>query len=148
MAYWKNNYRGWDNDVAESIEDAFEYTIGDALLLESASDEMISDYRKKEVLGHLDDEEVAEMIDLMNVVVFRFHGEGVARVGLIAHELQKYYPQAVEGMKDAVDADGNPVYQRVSYAQLTPMLMAMVKLLSRQVSSLQKKVEELKSGGR
>lgn len=49
--------------------------------------------------------------------------------GFLAHELQEVFPQAVFGVKDAVDEEGNIVIQGVDYGKLTPYLSAAVKSL-------------------
>jgi len=49
--------------------------------------------------------------------------------GFIAHELQSVIPHAVTGEKDAVNADGNPVYQGVDASFLIPHLTAAIQEL-------------------
>ncbi len=49
--------------------------------------------------------------------------------GFIAHELQSVVPHAVTGEKDAVGADGKPIYQGVDASFLIPHLVAAVQEL-------------------
>ena len=49
--------------------------------------------------------------------------------GFIAHELAEICPQAVNGTKDAVDAEGNPVYQGVDTSFLVATLTAAIQEL-------------------
>ena len=47
--------------------------------------------------------------------------------GFIAHEAQAVVPSAVTGVKDAVDANGDPVYQGIDQARLVPLLTAALQ---------------------
>jgi hypothetical protein len=47
--------------------------------------------------------------------------------GFIAHELQEVCPEAVNGEKDAVDAEGNPVYQGIDTSFLVATLTAAIQ---------------------
>ena len=51
----------------------------------------------------------------------------IYQFGFIAHELQEYYPQAVTGIKDAINDEGNPIYQGVDYSQLTGLLTKAIQ---------------------
>ena len=42
---------------------------------------------------------------------YEWKADGTRTRGFLAHKFQEVYPQSVTGAKDAVDADGNPVYQ-------------------------------------
>jgi hypothetical protein len=64
--------------------------------------------------------------------------------GFIAHELAPLAPYAVNGQKDAIDEEGNPVYQGVDQAKLVPLLAAAIRELSAQVTTLTAEVEALK----
>jgi hypothetical protein len=60
--------------------------------------------------------------------------------GFIAHELAEVCPQAVHGVKDAVDADGNPVYQGIDTSFLVATLAAAIQELTAKVTALEAKV--------
>ena len=56
--------------------------------------------------------------------------------GFIAHELQAVVPDCVTGQKDAVDAEGKPVYQGVDTSFLVATLTAAIQELKAEVDSL------------
>jgi len=56
-------------------------------------------------------------------------------VGWIAHEVAEHFPDAVEGEKDAVDDDGNPIYQSLASSAFYPDV----------VQALQKTIEKLEA---
>jgi hypothetical protein len=60
--------------------------------------------------------------------------------GFIAHELQAVVPQAVNGEKDAVDANGNPEYQGVDSSNLVPLLTAALQEAITRIEALEAKV--------
>ncbi len=43
-------------------------------------------------------------------------------IGYIAHEVQEHIPELVTGVKDAVDAEGNPIIQGMDYDRMGPVL--------------------------
>ena len=47
--------------------------------------------------------------------------------GFIAHEAQAVVPECVTGEKDAVDDDGNLVYQGIDQSKLVPLLTAALQ---------------------
>jgi hypothetical protein len=64
--------------------------------------------------------------------------------GFLAHELAEVVPEAVVGEKDAVDAEGKPVYQGIDQSKLVPLLtaalqeaLAKIELLTARVSALE-----------
>jgi hypothetical protein len=58
---------------------------------------------------------------------FNFIGEDRSVDGFIAHEAQEVVPECVTGEKDAVDANGNPVYQGIDQSKLVPLLTAALQ---------------------
>ena len=58
-------------------------------------------------------------------------------VGFIAHEFAEVFPEYVIGEKDAVDEDGNPIYQKLSHSNLTPYLISAIKELSQRLDALE-----------
>lgn len=85
----------------------------------------ISDYRLKEnaqpMTGAL------AKIAALNPVTYTWKADGSAGQGFIAHELQAVVPDCVTGEKDAVDADGNPVYQGIDTSFLVATLTAAIQ---------------------
>jgi hypothetical protein len=66
-------------------------------------------------------------------------GEGV---GFVAHEFMEIAKYSGQGEKDAVDADGKPVYQSIqpSSSEVMANLVSFIQELSAQVTALQAKV--------
>jgi len=95
-----------------------------------------SDYRLKENVVPI--ENAVARIDSLNPVRFNFKAEPDVTVdGFIAHEVTSVVPEAISGEKDAVDEDGNPVYQGIDQAKLVPLLVAAVQELSARVAELE-----------
>ena len=55
----------------------------------------------------------------------------------IAHEAAEVLPDAVAGEKDAIDDEGNPVYQDFDYSRPTPLLAAAIQELADRVTALE-----------
>jgi hypothetical protein len=64
--------------------------------------------------------------------------------GFIAHELHEILPIAVTGEKDAVDADGNPVYQGIDTSFLVATLTAAIQELKAIVDAQGAEIAALK----
>jgi hypothetical protein len=47
--------------------------------------------------------------------------------GFLAHEVQTVVPEAITGEKDAVDDNGNPIYQGIDQSKLVPLLTAALQ---------------------
>ena len=65
--------------------------------------------------------------------------------GFIAHEAQAVVPECVTGEKDAVDDDGNPVYQGIDQSKLVPLLTAALQEAIGRIETLEAEVAALKS---
>ena len=69
-----------------------------------------------------------------------------SRIGFIAHELQAAgIDGAVEGEKDGVDENGVPIYQKVSYTTLVPVLWGALNEAIRKIEILESKVQNLEN---
>jgi hypothetical protein len=64
--------------------------------------------------------------------------------GFIAHEAQAVVPECVTGEKDAVDDDGNPVYQGIDQSKLVPLLTAALQEAIGRIETLEAEVSALK----
>jgi hypothetical protein len=86
-----------------------------------------SDYRLKENLEPLTD--AAERIKSANVYTYNFINDEdkELRYGFLAHEVADLMNDLVIGEKDAVDEEGNPIYQQVQETRLIPVLVAALK---------------------
>jgi hypothetical protein len=95
-----------------------------------------SDYRLKENIVPL-----AGAIDRVNqlqVHRFNFIANPDNTVdGFIAHEAQAVVPECVTGTKDAVDADGKPVYQGIDQSKLVPLLTAALQEAIAKIETLE-----------
>lgn len=101
-----------------------------------------SDYRLKKDVQPI--ENALAKLNQINPVKFAWKDCDVSANGFIAHELAAVLPDAVSGEKDAVDAEGNPIYQGADYGKLTPILTAAIQELSAEVEALKAEIAELK----
>jgi hypothetical protein len=65
--------------------------------------------------------------------------------GFIAHEAQAVVPECVTGEKDAVDEEGNPVYQGIDQSKLVPLLTAALQEAIGRIETLEAEVAALKA---
>ena len=93
-----------------------------------------SDYRSKDILGPVVDS--GALIDSVPVYMGKMKGATQERPMFIAHETPAY---AHTGEKDAVDAEGNPVYQQIDNSTLIPVLWAEIQSLRQRVVALESK---------
>jgi hypothetical protein len=103
-----------------------------------------SDYRLKENVVDLDG--AIDRLKLLPVHRFNFIADPDTVVdGFIAHEVQTIVPEAITGEKDAVDDDGNPVYQGIDQSKLVPLLTAALQEAIGEIESLKARVAALES---
>jgi hypothetical protein len=86
-----------------------------------------SDYRLKENIAPMTG--ALTKIQQLKPVTFSWKQDNSVSQGFIAHELQAVIPQAVNGTKDAVDKDGNPMYQGVDTSYIVATLTAAMQEL-------------------
>jgi len=102
-----------------------------------------SDYRLKENVVRLDDS-ISRLKEL-NPSRFNFKVEpNIVVDGFIAHEVQDVVPEAVTGIKDAVDDEGNPDYQGIDQSKLVPLLTAALQESISRIEALEAEVQSLK----
>jgi hypothetical protein len=89
-----------------------------------------SDYRAKDIIGPVTDS--GALIDSTPVYMGKMKGATQERPMFIAHETPAY---AHIGVKDAVDADGNPVYQQMDASALIPVMWAEIQSLRQRLSA-------------
>ena len=94
-----------------------------------------SDYRLKEDIKPLTG--AISRITSLKPSTYKLKETGFVCEGFIAHELAEVVPMAVSGAKDAVDADGKPVYQSVDLSKVIPLLVAAIKELTARVEALE-----------
>jgi hypothetical protein len=98
-----------------------------------------SDYRLKENVTPVSD----GITRLQQLKPSRFNfiaAPGHTVDGFIAHEAQAVVPECVTGTKDAVDADGNPVYQGIDQSKLVPLLTAALQEAVAKIESLEQRL--------
>ena len=101
-----------------------------------------SDYRLKENIVPLTG--AAYRVNQLQVHRFNFIADPDKTVdGFIAHEAQAVVPECVTGEKDAVDDDGNPVYQGIDQSKLVPLLTAALQEALAEIESLKARVTAL-----
>mgnify|MGYP002639449597 FL=1 len=85
-------------------------------------------------------------IEQLNPVYFIWKSSNLPGQGFIADELQQVFPDAVTGQPNAVDSQGNPVYQNVDTSYIVATLCAAVQELKSELDSVKAELETLKSG--
>jgi hypothetical protein len=68
-----------------------------------------------------------------------------SQTGFLAHELAEVHPEAVVGEKDAVDENGDPIYQEVMEAKIIPIMAQAINDLIGMVETLTARVELLEN---
>ena len=102
-----------------------------------------SDYRLKENIVSLTG--ATDRVKQLQVRRFNFISNPDTTVdGFIAHEAQAVVPECVTGEKDAVDDDGNPVYQGIDQSKLVPLLTAALQEALAKIETLEAEVTALK----
>lgn len=96
-----------------------------------------SDYRLKTIVGSVTGQ--GERIDALKPIDFQWKEGGEQSRGFLAHEFQTVYANSVSGEKDAVDADGNPIYQamQASTPEVIADLVAEIQQLRARVAALE-----------
>ena len=96
-----------------------------------------SDYRLKENIQPMTG--ALAKVAALKPCTYKWKADGSAGEGFIAHELAEVVPQCVTGKKDAVDADGKPVYQGIDTSFLVATLTAAIQELTARVAALESK---------
>jgi hypothetical protein len=94
-----------------------------------------SDYRAKDISGPVIDS--GALIDSVPVYTGKMKWATQERPMFLAHETPEY---AHTGEKDAVDADGNPVYQQMDASALIPVMWAEIQSLRIRIAQLENKL--------
>ena len=102
-----------------------------------------SDYRLKEDVQPMVG--ASDRVLALNPVNFAWKVDGSRVDGFLAHEAQAVVPEAVTGAKDAVDADGNPVYQGIDQSKLVPLLTAALQEALNEIAALKDRVAALET---
>jgi hypothetical protein len=101
-----------------------------------------SDYRLKDITGPMTG--ALERNRLLEPEIGTWKLNGDPFEGFVAHKLQRVFPHAVTGEKDAVDKNGNPVYQAVGTGPLDAHFAACINELMNEIASLRSEIAILK----
>lgn len=102
-----------------------------------------SDYRLKDEVTSMSG--ALDKVSALKPVTWKWKSTGEDGQGFIAHELAEVIPDCVTGEKDAVDADGNPVYQGVDTSYLVATLTKAIQELKTIVGAQAAEIAELKA---
>jgi len=95
-----------------------------------------SDYRLKENVDYTFD--ATTRLKQLKPARFNFIAQPDNTIdGFIAHEVQDIIPQAITGVKDAVDNEGNPIYQCIDQSKLVPLLVKTIQELEERITTLE-----------
>jgi hypothetical protein len=99
----------------------------------------VSDYRLKTVVGAVSG--FGERIDALEPIEYTWNANGKQTRGFLAHKFQEVYADSVTGEKDAVDAEGKPVYQgmQASTSEVIADLVAEIQSLRKRLTALEGK---------
>ena len=100
-----------------------------------------SDYRLKENITPMTS--ALAKVTQLKPCTYTWKANGSSGQGFIAHELQAVIPDSVTGVKDAVDAEGSPVYQGVDTSYLVATLTAAIQELKAIVDAQAVRIAEL-----
>jgi hypothetical protein len=120
-------------------------TVG-SIVLDSANStnyNTTSDYRLKTDYRPI--EKPLERLLSLKPTNFKWINDGTRLDGFIAHEVQEVVSNAVNGNKDEVDNEGNPVYQQMDAAKLIPLIAAAMQEQQKIIDFLIEEVKALKN---
>ena len=119
-------------------------TVGRILLSgSSCSFQNLSDYRLKENVDY--EFNALDRVAQLKPARFNFIADEDTTVdGFLAHEVSGIVPEAVTGLKDAIDDDGNPEYQYLDVAKLVPLLTKAIQEQQEQIDALKSEINILK----
>ena len=83
-----------------------------------------------------------DRVDQLKPSRFSFIGEPDTTVdGFLAHEVEDIVPEAITGEKDAVDDEGNPIYQGIDQSKIVPLLVGAIKELKAEIEVLKARLD-------
>jgi hypothetical protein len=102
-----------------------------------------SDYRLKHDIQPMTG--ALAKVAALKPVTHKWNADNSESQGFIAHELQAVVPECVTGEKDAVDTEGNPVYQGIDTSFLVATLTAAIQEQQAMIEELKAKVAALEA---
>jgi hypothetical protein len=99
-----------------------------------------SDYRLKENVVPM--EGALDRVDSLKPSRFNFIADADKTVdGFLAHEVAEVVPEAITGEKDAVDEEGNAIYQGIDQSKLVPLLVGAIQELKAEIETLKSQIQ-------
>ena len=129
-------YAGSDNQNGATFLNAAGTSVGSIYCTSVATIyNTTSDYRLKTVIGAVSGS--GERIDALQPVEYTWNSNGERTRGFLAHQFQEVYAGSVSGTKDAVDAEGKPVYQamQASSSEVIADLVAEIQSLRKRLAA-------------
>jgi len=102
-----------------------------------------SDYRLKEDIAPMTG--ALNKVSQLKPVTYKWKSDGTTSQGFIAHELQEVVPEAVAGVKDAVNEDGSIKPQGIDTSFLVATLTAAIQELNAKVEAQATTIAELQA---
>jgi hypothetical protein len=102
-----------------------------------------SDYRLKNTIAPMTG--ALAKVSALKPVTYKWNADGSDGQGFIAHELAEVEAGCVTGEKDAVDDEGNPVYQGIDTSFLVATLTAAIKEQQAIITSLTDRITLLEN---
>ena len=100
-----------------------------------------SDYRLKENVVPM--EGALDRVDALKPSRFNFIADADKTVdGFLAHEVAEVVPEAISGEKDAVDEEGNAIYQGIDQSKLVPLLVGAIQELRAEIETLKSQINK------
>ncbi len=115
---------------------------GDNILYNSSSD-----YRLKENVVNISANQAITRLMSLRPVEYNYISDENKTVisGFLAHEMAEAgFANGVTGEKDAVDKDGNPIYQAIDTKFLIPEMVKVIQEQQTEIEVLKKELEEIK----
>ena len=128
-----NVFNDFYTETAATQRGSISYNRGSGLTAYNTT----SDYRSKDILGNV--ENSGNIIDALKIYRGKMKGATIERPMLIAHEAQEITPYVVTGEKDAVNENGDPIYQQMDVSAYVPLLIVEIQNLRQRLATLEKK---------
>jgi hypothetical protein len=126
-----NAFINFGTETAYTNRGSINYNRGAGLVAYNTT----SDRRAKTIYGPVTNS--GEIIDQLNVYTGKMNWGTDIFPMLLADEAQQVTPYCVTGDPNAVDPQGNPVYQQMDYSALVPLLLAEIQSLRTRVAALE-----------
>ncbi len=96
-----------------------------------------SDYRLKENIDYSWD--ATTRLKQLKPARFNFISDASNTLvdGFLAHEVSSIVPEAISGTKDAVDSNGDAIYQGIDQSKLVPLLVKTIQELEARITTLE-----------